>query len=267
MNGCFSPILPVRGVLVSCRLTGLSLVGSVAFRPETSRGPSSWERYFRRLVGLAHKKLQDTPRRVADEEDVALSAFHSFCRAAEQGRFPHLADRHDLWQLLMTITSRKACHLLRDQHRLKRGGGVEADPRRAGEAIPTVEEVAGDEPTPDLAAQVAEEYRRLLGLLGSKELETVALHKMEGYSNEEIAGLRGCTTRTVERQAAADPRHLGTGDGHVKPVPDRPPLEAARWLDQACDQFELGWKQSSASGRRPRIEDFLAGAPSRPAAT
>ena len=47
-----------------------------------------WERYFRRLVGLARKKLRAAPRRAADEEDVALSAFDSFCRGAEQGRFP-----------------------------------------------------------------------------------------------------------------------------------------------------------------------------------
>src|SRR5436853_5155366 len=47
-----------------------------------------WERYFQRLVGLARKKLQDAPRRAADEEDVALSAFDSFCRAAEGAASP-----------------------------------------------------------------------------------------------------------------------------------------------------------------------------------
>src|SRR5260370_3647008 len=67
-----------------------------------------WERYFRRLVGLARTKLRGTPRQAADEEDVALCAFDSFCRAAEQGRFPKLHDRHDLWRLLVSITARKA---------------------------------------------------------------------------------------------------------------------------------------------------------------
>ena len=52
-----------------------------------------WQRYYPRLVALARKKLQDTPRRVADEEDAALSAFDSFCRRAEQGQFPDLKDR------------------------------------------------------------------------------------------------------------------------------------------------------------------------------
>src|SRR5262249_8084676 len=49
-----------------------------------------WERYFRRLVGLARQKLRALPRRAADEEDVALSAFDSFCKGAARGRYPHL---------------------------------------------------------------------------------------------------------------------------------------------------------------------------------
>ncbi|MBI1915085.1 MAG: hypothetical protein HYS12_10160 [Planctomycetes bacterium] len=55
-----------------------------------------WERYFRRLVGLARDRLRKLPRRTADEEDVALSAFDSFCRRAEEGRFPRLDDRDGL---------------------------------------------------------------------------------------------------------------------------------------------------------------------------
>jgi DNA-directed RNA polymerase specialized sigma24 family protein len=37
-----------------------------------------WELYFRRLIGLARKKLGALPRQMADEEDVALSAFARF---------------------------------------------------------------------------------------------------------------------------------------------------------------------------------------------
>src|SRR5206468_6738159 len=76
-----------------------------------------WELYFHRLVGLARVKLQGRPRRAADEEDVALSAFASFCRNAEAGRFPQLADRDDLWRLLVTLTERKAFNLVRDERR------------------------------------------------------------------------------------------------------------------------------------------------------
>src|SRR5882724_9359734 len=93
-----------------------------------------WERYFRRLVGLARKKLQDAPRRAADEEDVAISAFASFCRGAAHGQFPQLADRDNLWRLLVTLTARKALHLQRDERRHKRGGGTVRDEAALGYA-------------------------------------------------------------------------------------------------------------------------------------
>jgi DNA-directed RNA polymerase specialized sigma24 family protein len=154
-----------------------------------------WERYFQRLVALARTRLEGAPRQVADEEDVALSAFNSFCRAARLGRFPQLSDRHDLWRLLVSITARKALDQRRHQGRHKRGGAaVEAD-----EAA-DLEEIVGREPTPAFAAQVAEECRRLLASLGDTELEGVALWKMEGYTTEEIASRLGYVNRTVERK-------------------------------------------------------------------
>jgi DNA-directed RNA polymerase specialized sigma24 family protein len=152
-----------------------------------------WERYFRRLVGLARLKLKGSPRRTADEEDVALSAFASFCQGAEQGRFPQLADRDNLWRLLVVLTARKARHQLRVEGQKKRGGGAALE-----EAVLT--EVVGREPSPEFAAQVADECRRLLGLLTDTDLERVAVAKMEGYSNAEIAQRLGCAPRSVGRK-------------------------------------------------------------------
>ena len=82
-----------------------------------------WDRYFRRLVRLAGAKLPAHCRRAFDEEDVALSAFQSFCDRAGRGQFPKLNDRDDLWRLLATITVRKALDTIRHQTRQKRGGG------------------------------------------------------------------------------------------------------------------------------------------------
>jgi RNA polymerase sigma factor (sigma-70 family) len=159
-----------------------------------------WERYFQRLMGLARKKLQGAPRRAADEEDVALSAFDSFCRRAEQGRFPQLADRDSLWRLLVTITARKAAHQVRDEGRQKRGGGVERVTDTDAESV--LEQVLSREPSPEFAAELMEEYQRLLQRLGHQELETVALLRMEGYTVEEIAGRLGCAPRSVKRKLA-----------------------------------------------------------------
>jgi hypothetical protein len=92
-----------------------------------------WQGYFERLVALARAKLLGMPRRAADEEDAALSAFDSFCRGAREGRFPRLDNRDDRWHLLVTITACKAYDLAEREGRLKHGGG--AGPRRLGPGL------------------------------------------------------------------------------------------------------------------------------------
>jgi DNA-directed RNA polymerase specialized sigma24 family protein len=165
-----------------------------------------WERYFARLVRLVRGKLRDTPRRAADEEDVALSAFDSFCRRAEQGRFPRLHDREDLWRLLVLIAERKAIKLREHEQAARRGGGRVRDVSGLRDVSGDLEEGGGldalpsPEPTPAFAAQVAEEYRRLLDRLDDAALRDLAVWKLEGYSNAEIAAKLGCVERTVERR-------------------------------------------------------------------
>ena len=168
-----------------------------------------WERYFDRLVRVARKKLGSAPRRAADEEDVVLSAFHTLCRGAERGRFPKLHDRDDLWRLLVVITARKAVDQLRRANRVKHGGGKllgESAVQGPGEASSKrfgMDQLIGTEPTPEFAALVAEEYRRLLDCLDDATLRSVALWKMEGYTADEIAKRLGCVTRTAERKLRA----------------------------------------------------------------
>ncbi len=154
-----------------------------------------WERYYAQLVELAAKKFRNAPRRVADEEDAVLGAFASFCRDAQRGRFPDLADRHDLWRLLVRMTAQKALDQLRRDQADKRGAGQ--DGAATDEAL---EQVVGHEPTPAFAAQVADEMRELLGRLEEADLRAVALWKLEGHSNEEIAAKLECVPRTVERK-------------------------------------------------------------------
>lgn len=159
-----------------------------------------WERYFHRLVGFARTKLAEGRRRAADEEDVALSAFDSFCRGAEAGRFPQLTDRDDLWRLLFTLTARKAFDQMRDEQRLKRGGGAIGVPSAFDSAAAEFEWFVGKEPTPESAAMVAEQCQWLLARLKTDELRTIALWKMEGYTNGEIAAKLDCAPTTVERK-------------------------------------------------------------------
>ena len=163
-----------------------------------------WDRYFHRLVGLARNRLRDAPRRAADEEDVALSAFDSFCRAATGGRFPRLDDRDDLWQVLFVITTRKAIGQARHETRDKRGGrSAHAPTGTATDSAPAaVAAVVAKDPPPEEVAEVTEACGRLLGLLGNGELRSVAIWKMEGYTNAEIADKLGRSVPTVERKLA-----------------------------------------------------------------
>ena len=162
-------------------------------RGEQAAAQPLWEAYFRRLVHLARKRLCGARYPSADEEDVALSAFDSFCRGAERGRFPKLDDRTDLWKLLVIITARKVIDLHKREHTVGR-------PAAAAAVEVDLEEVVGTEPTPDFAAEVADECRHRLDLLGDDELRKLALLKMEGYTNVESAEWLGCARATVERR-------------------------------------------------------------------
>lgn len=163
-----------------------------------------WEHYFQRLVSLARKRLGDIPRLPMDGEDVALSAFHSFFAGVEAGRFPRMDDRDNLWRVLVTLTVRKAARAVRDEHALKRGQGRTfsegTDAACEDLAAPCLDDLISAEPTPEFAALVAEEYRRLMALLPDDELRTVALQKTEGYTTQEIATRMNRSLATVERK-------------------------------------------------------------------
>ena len=147
-----------------------------------------WERYFRRLVGLVRARMGSTIAPGTDAEDVALSTFASFCRGMQRGQFPQLGDRNDLWRLLVVLTARKLWHCRRDARSDKRGGGLTQGPATEHDLA----EIASREPTPEFAAEVAEELNRRLANLDTAELRTIAMRKLEGYTTEEIAAQLGC---------------------------------------------------------------------------
>ncbi len=164
-----------------------------------------WERYFPDLVRLARERLRATPCRVADEEDVAASVMESLFRAAEKGRFPDLADRHDPWRLLLKMTARKVVDLKRREACQRRGGGrVKGESwldKPGSEHDPAaLAEIVGTTPTPEFAATMVEQCRLLLERLADPDLAALASAKLEGYTNDEIAARLECSLRTVERR-------------------------------------------------------------------
>ena len=149
-----------------------------------------WERYYPQLVRLARASLRAARLTGADAdgEDVALSAFDSFCRRAERGRFPDLNDRDGLWRLLVCIAWRKARAEIGRRH-----PGVVASGADYREAVDR-------EPSPEFAAQVADRYRYLLDILGDQALVLVAVWRMEGLTVREIMERQACSRTTVFRR-------------------------------------------------------------------
>lgn len=177
------------------------LPGLEAGDPEAAR--QLWERYFAELVRLARCRLRDAPRAVADEEDAALSAFDSLCHGAKEGSFPHLDDRTDLWRVLVTITTRKVGNQVKHERRQKRGGGhvrTEADLASSALESGGLGQAPAHEPSPELAALLAEECRLLFDLLPDESLRQVATLRMDGNTDQEIAARLRCGLSTVERK-------------------------------------------------------------------
>ena len=169
-----------------------------------------WERYFQQLVALAGKRLPTATKRVQDEEDIALSAFHSLYKGVSGGKFPSVDDRHNLWSLLVVITARKTNHAIRAALAKKRGAGKvvgEAFFEAAPDASPGIQEVLGREPSPEFATMVAEECERLLDSLPDDSFRRLVALKLEGFTNPEIASHLGCGKRTVERRLELIRKH------------------------------------------------------------
>lgn len=165
-----------------------------------------WERYVTQLVDFARRKLHAQARRVADENDVVQEAFDAFFRAARTGQLTQLHDRNDLWRLLVTITENKVHDHAKYRLRARRGGGkvrgesvFEADLGSESGIGGGLNQIPDLQVSPAVAAQAVDQLRHLLDLL-DPQLERIALRKMEGHSNEEIAAMEGCAPETISRK-------------------------------------------------------------------
>ncbi len=147
-----------------------------------------WDRFRSRLTALAEQALSGRWKRMADAEDALQSAFISFWQRAERGDFGDEMTRDDLWNVLGTITVRKALRQQRHESAQKRGGGHHRD-----EA--DLHEVASTSNSPEFDVVCAE----MLELL-EPDLRSYALLRLMGHKNREIADQFDCTERKVERK-------------------------------------------------------------------
>ena len=156
---------------------------------ERAAAEKLWQRYWRRVAGMARKVLGARAGGGADEDDVAQSVFRTFFLRAQDGQFPQLEDRQDLWNLLVTITIRKAIKTKRRQ--LRQAPAVDN--------LHLIGEELSEPPGPDVAIILQDEINRLVGMLDETSQKVTGL-LMEGYSNKDAADACGVSIATIERK-------------------------------------------------------------------
>lgn len=164
-----------------------------------------WERFYGRLIRLARRRLANAPTKVADWDDVVQEAMAQFFARVQQGQFPRLHDRGDLWQVLARLVNCRVADQKRKQTRQKRGGG-----RVFTESIlkmfvgagqnPGLDGLVGVQPTPEFADEMFANLSLALGELPTGSHREVALLRLQGYENREIGKRMNCSRSTVTRR-------------------------------------------------------------------
>ena len=146
-----------------------------------------WNLYFQRLMNFARSRMGAISTTVYDEEDAAISTFRVLCENLKSGKYPDIADGDEFWRLMLTVAVRKISRRMEYESAAKRSGSTNLD--RIDESLA----IARD------ASSMAIEYQELLSKLNDPNLERVAILKLDGYTNEEIATTINRTRRTVQR--------------------------------------------------------------------
>ena len=160
-----------------------------------------WDRFFAQLMTLTRVRLQTSSRSMSDEEDIVLSAMKSFCIGIRNGRFTELTNSESLWRLLLTITLRKIANKQNYDKRSKRDiAKLQSNWSKGNENDGLVNSLISRELNPEIAAECAEQIGRLMESLEHEDLKKVAIMKMEGYTNAEIALGVTCSLTSIERK-------------------------------------------------------------------
>lgn len=158
-----------------------------------------FERFARRLIGLARTHLDSWVRHKEDPEDVVQSVYKSFFTRCEEGQFD-LASWNDLWSLLTAITLNKCADRV-DYTRAKR--------RDAGREVSAVAswQAVDPEPTPLEALVLTETVETLFRVFDPDDRPIVEL-SLQGHSAQVISGQLGRAERTVRRVRAQVKKRL-----------------------------------------------------------
>ncbi len=156
-----------------------------------------FDRYARRLIGLARAHLGGRLRGKVEAEDVVQSALKSFFLRAGDGRLD-LDSWGGLWAVLAVLTLRKCGRQLRFFRQERRDVGREVTARPAADESGSVWQPTGNEPGPGEAVELADLVEQTLRGLEGEDREAVVL-RLQGHTVAEIAQRLGCSERRVYR--------------------------------------------------------------------
>lgn len=160
-----------------------------------------WKRFFERLCGYAESRLYRRHRKLVDPDQIASDAFMALLDGVKNHRFEQVRNRDELWQMLTLIASRKTIASQRQLDRQKRGGGkVRGLSSCGGRNANVLEEFISGDLTPDAIVELEDLSRCLLAALPNDVIRKVAVLRMAGHANAEIAEKLSLTERTIERK-------------------------------------------------------------------
>jgi RNA polymerase sigma factor (sigma-70 family) len=165
-----------------------------------------WERVRNHLIISARNMLKRQPRRIVDEEDVAIMAFDALLRGVEQNRFKKINDRDDLWQILAMLAGRRAITARRSELADKRGGGRNRGESAFEQITDNESAQAGiggvEDPHPETAEQLSLVLREQIDNLNDDVLREIVMYRFEGFTDTEIAEKTSLSVRTIQRKLA-----------------------------------------------------------------
>ena len=159
-----------------------------------------WDRYFGRLLQRAKTLLEEKQQHRLDGEDIVVDVMTSLWKGARDGRFKDVRNRDELWWLLLAITRMTLVDGIRKGSAQKRGGLTKTYAFDGEDPGRIYAQLVSGEPSPEDALMLAEEVSRLLSLLPDEKSRGIAVHWLEGCTQQEIAQRTDVSTATVTRK-------------------------------------------------------------------
>lgn len=160
-----------------------------------------WDRYSEEIRKVARRRMRRLKRQdIVDEDDIVISAYAALCLAARKGQLAKVLNREDLWGLMVVATLQKIGQRTQYLKADKRSMDLVADNAEVLDEFGSrLERIVCDAHGPESEAIHAERTERLLAKLDDPELRAVAILKIAGHTNDEIAVEMGLTRRTIQR--------------------------------------------------------------------